>query len=108
MHAQIQSRQVVLPGRPLNVKVLKHLSEGYDRFCNYIQGGCILLLYLQRILKGQNIWVPDLLQDTDIRYAEEGLFPSDMVVLTATHIPCEVASRHCELPRVSCHVDYPR
>ena len=64
--AWIQGGQLVLPGRTLDVKLLKHLSEGCHRFCNDIQGCGGLLVYLQCVLKRQNIRVPDL-QGASIR-----------------------------------------
>ena len=57
-----RGRQLILPGWTFNVELLQHLSEGCNRLCDDIESCHILLLYLQRVLEGQNIWMPHLLQ----------------------------------------------
>jgi len=58
---------MALPGRTFNVKLVQHLSEGCNRFCDDIKGYGTLLVYLQGIFEGQNVWMPHLLQGVSFR-----------------------------------------
>lgn len=58
---------MALPGRTFNVKLVQHLSEGCNRFCDDIKGYGALLVYLQGIFEGQNVWMPHLLQGVSFR-----------------------------------------